>query len=254
MALKDGLLHWWELGDRSWLDSHGSWNLTNRTAVSINSTGAPDGGPAAVFNGSHYLDRTNVAWDGSGAARSIQIWARYSALSFTGNWLISHRGSSAETVLHQAYFSNPDSPLFDSLNALCNFSDGTITRVMIGDANPPADTWLHILATTNGTNRHRLYVNADMQHELTDALSGVISTAQPFSIGTYSWDKLVITGRHRGLACLAAVWQREVSESEAVQLYNGGAGRRYAALDMVSSGAKIARLRRAHAEIRGMRA
>lgn len=254
MALKDGLLHWWELDTTAWLDSHGSWHLTNRTAVSINSTGAPDGGPAAVFNGSHYLDRTNVAWDGSGAARSIQVWARYSALSDTGNWLISHRGEPEAKTLHQAYFSNPDSKYFDSLNARCGFSDGTITRTVIGDANPPADTWLHILATTNGTNRHRLYVNADMQHELTDALSGVISTAQPFSIGTQSWSKTDTKGRHLGLACLAAVWQREVSESEAVQLYNGGAGRRYAALDMVSSGAKIARLRRAHAEIRGMRA
>lgn len=248
MSLLDGLLHWWELNDTSWLDSHGTWNLTNRTAVSINSTGAPDGGPAAVFNGSHYLDRTDVAWDGSGAARSVQIWARYSSLSTTGNWLINQR--SAAAGLYQIHLRTADK------YERGTFWDASGTYWTAGDTVTSNDTWYHILATTNGTNRHRIYVDGSLDAEDTTVLAGTIpSGALPFAIGVGAWNKGNGSLRHIGLACLAAVWQRELTESEDVQLYNSGSGLRYAALDVTGgSGALIARIRRAHAEIRGMRA
>lgn len=249
VALKDGLLHWWELDATSWLDSHGSWHLTNRTAVSINSTGAPDGGPAAVFNGSHYLDRTDVAWDGSGAARSAQIWGKRSAFSSFANYLINHRDVDIAKIVLQLDFRTP------TTFSRAFFSDG------VSFANPSSsatltDTWYHIVATTSGANRHRIWINGELSGEVTTELSGTVPSGDlPFAIGTAASLKTNATIRHIGLACLAAIWEREVSESEVVQLYNSGAGLRYAALDMVSgSGTKIARLRRAHAGIRGMRA
>lgn len=253
MALKDGLLHWWELDTTAWLDSHGSWNLTPRkdsggADPSINATGGPDGGPCLSLDGTNYLDRTDVAWDGSGAARSVQIWARYSSLSDIANLLLSHR--TGNLAISQLFFSTARSGASRTL-----WGDSAETTVAFGETANAADTWYHILATTNGTTRHKIWVNGELDAESTAALNGTAPTGNiAFAIGAASYYKLLTTQRHSGLACLAAIWQREVSESEVVQLYNGGAGRRYAALDMVSSGAKIARLRRAHAENRGMRA
>lgn len=243
MSLLDDLLHWWELDTTGWLDSHGSWNLTNRTAVTITATGGPDGGPAAFFDGSHYLDRTNVAWDGSGAARSIQIWGYYTSLSSTGNWLINQR-TNLSPLNYQLLFSTnyafPRGNVWDSATVHSSI-------IYDEDLSQSPNQWYHLLITTNGVNRHKFYVNGVERGRSTVAQNGAVTgNALPFAIGT-AWIKGDNTLRHRGRACMAGIWQRELSESDAVRLYNGGAGRRYAALESKSI---IPLLRQYHATMK----
>jgi hypothetical protein len=228
MSLLNGLLHYWDLDTTSWTDSHGSWNLTSRKDAggsdpSINNTGGPDGGKCLVLDGTNYLDRTDVAWDGSGSARSLQIWARYTSLSATGNWLLNHRGDGVANNLHQLVFSTTSGA------TRFNCSDGT-TLAGAGDDAHASSTWYHILGTTNGTNRHRIYLNGSLGQEVTTALSGILATSQPFAIGAASWLKASTTLRHIGQACMAGIWERELSPLEARQLFNRGSGLRYASL------------------------
>lgn len=239
-AIFNGLQNRWDLNDEgNWHDSAGSWDATNSGSVTVDEDGGPGGGGAANFpaNTSH-LDLGSKAWNGSGAARSIEVWVNFAAFSSIGNWLYSHRGSESSTRIHQVLchkLGNPDYVLgVDFFDGAGVFARVTTASVL----SPPAlDTWYHLVATTNGVDEHKLYLDGSLCDTQTTTLDGeVISSLQPARMGVASWSQGTDSLRHDGLLANVSVWDRVLSSSEATFLYNGGLGREYQGLCVDENG------------------
>ena len=230
MALKDNLLHWWELDDDgTWADSHGSWDLTENGTITVESGTAPDGNDWADFDYSStsYLDRTNVAWDG-GVNTSIAMWVEFDGLSdSTGHWLYSHRGTSSGTdIYHQLLVVKSGSDYLIRFQA----RDGLGTSATIDSAAVTTGTTYHIVGVSNRVSNHKLYVNTT-EYSIATTLNGTVDSASaPFALGQTSWAKTA-SRRLDGNMGLVGVWDKVLSSSEVSELYNSGNAVRYADLD-----------------------
>jgi hypothetical protein len=228
--LKTNLLHYWDLAATAstMSDLHGSLDLARGGTVDTNSTGAPDGGSCVEMNTTGaavgYFSSSSVAkFAAYDTAVTINIWARSTSSSSTGNWIINHRNN---TTANTVYFQILTRFSSSSTDALSFASTSSFFGVSV--AQESLNVWQMLTLRKDG-NAIEVFRNGSSLG--TDTFSGSFGTANaPFAIGTASWVLGSVSASHRGQVFAAGIWAEALDATQISALYNGGSGLRYAAL------------------------
>lgn len=226
-GLSESPAHWWDLDDDGvWADSVGGWSLTESSTVSVVSSG-PNGQDVADLNGTSYLTRTNVAWDGVGNPRSFSVWFYADAVASIGNWVFSWRSETEGNRIMDVFVFNASTDyircLFDGASGAADLGSSSVSPVS-------PSQWYHVVGTTNGSNSHKLYVNGALVDTDTTSIGNVTGSSHPFAIGAAAWNKALATQKHNGQVTMLGVWDAELTSDDVAYLYNGGDGRQFADL------------------------
>ena len=226
MALTDGLNHFWDLDDDGvWADDVGGWSLSEDGTPGVLPTGGPDGGGCLNMTFDQNLYRTPVAWDGSVARLTCNMWFKLDAYDTLGNIIFAWRQATRGVI---AFNVNATGKLEGSVS-----DDTTTLSLATSTASISLATWYMATLTDDGTTR-RLYVNGSADGTDSTTLSGVYETsATEFSIGD-PWS--TFAARMDGKAAMFGIWERALSPTEITELYNSGAGKRYVALATAPTG------------------
>jgi hypothetical protein len=225
VTLKTSLLHWWDLAESvaTLNDQHGSLNLTRTGTLNTESTLAPDGGSCVSNPATGYFLADNVPrMAGFTTGFSVNIWARRTSNSSTGNFFVSHRNDPAGSG---RYFQINRS----NSNALQNHS--IINSTAIQNATSAATdlnvwTMLTLVSDASTINSYQNGVLAS-----TTARSGTADTANAaFAFFTGSFLPGFSAIYHLGQLFACGIWSRALAQNDITNLYNSGAGRRYISL------------------------
>ena len=235
ITLKTDLLYWWDLdtGGSSITDQHSGLVLSRQGTGGTTSIGtAPDGGNCIQFatntggNVTRFVNSTVYMAPGYDTAFTINIWARDTGTSSTGNWRINHRNGNPTFIGYWQINRNTAAG-----NNNCSFWPDGIT-------NPTTTA----AASAAALNTWRMYTLVRRGNEIEQWNDGVLvasasfSTgtmdvqAAPYAIGGAAWVSNNSALAHRGQLWCAGHWYRALSASEILALYNGGTGLKYAAL------------------------
>jgi hypothetical protein len=226
--LKTNLLHYWDLDATAstMSDLHGSLDLTRGGTVDTNSTGAPDGGSCVEMNtAGTAIGHFSAASVAPPAAYStdvtINVWARSTSSSATGNWIINHRQTSFPNIYFQISVRRSAG---DDAGSFAN----TSSFFTVSDAQEALNVWQMLTLRKNGT-AIELFRNGSSLG--TTTYSGSFGTSNaPFAIGNSAWNLAGTTLAHRGQVFAAGIWAEALDATQISALYNGGNGLRYAAL------------------------
>ena len=226
MSLLTGLNHYWDLDDDNvWADDVGGWSLSEDGTPGVLPTGGPDGGGCLDMTFDQNLFRSPVAWDGSVARLTCNLWFKLDAFDTLANIIFSWRqtGNQGVVTLNVNASAKLEGGLIDDSN-----TGSTATSA----ASISLNTWYMATITDDGTTR-RLYINGVADGTDTTTLSGTYETsATEFSLGD-PWG--TFAARMDGKAAMLGIWERALTSTEITQLYNGGAGRRYANLAIATN-------------------
>lgn len=226
MALTDNLYAYYKFdGDADDATSNGR-NATATNVTNGSSYGKINQG--YYFNGSSSSQPvvttpfTDTNFCGSsGSAFSFSCWAKFDEATFGENSLVS------------SYDGNPDGQYFALLgvnsgtgnnNRVRLVIDGSSASVLTSTVNLSNNTWYHIVATFDGTNSMKVYVNTTVT-SLTST-PGDFTNGGTVRIGRRSRttnDNAIM----KGSIDEVGFWTRELSASEVSELYNSGDGLQY---------------------------
>lgn len=233
MSLLNNLVWYWDLGsaDASIVDQHSGLTLSRVGSTSTVSGGAPDGGNCISVGSATGKYRNSsvpktVNYD---SGFSVNIWAFSTADSSIGNWLISHR-NDASSLPNNHYFQMV-ARLFDSTEfGGVAASGGATYRNAIASSALAQNQW-HMFTLTDDGSTTNFYRNGTLAASSSTTLTTRDTGAAALSIGGESWVATVNSStNHRGRISMAGVWSISLSTENISWLYNGGSGRRYAAL------------------------
>jgi len=230
--LKTNLLHYWDLDATAstMSDLHGSLDLTRGGTVDTNSTGAPDGGSCVEMNTAGtavgYFRETNVAkFAAYDTAITINVWARSTSSSSTGNWIINHRNDNLGSVVYFQIRTRASAASDDAGSFASTSSFFTITT-----AEEALNVWQMLTLRKDG-NAIEFFRNGSSLG--TTTFSGSFGAVNaPFAIATPAWPSSFGSTflSHRGQVFAAGIWAEALDATQISALYNGGNGLRYAAL------------------------
>jgi hypothetical protein len=222
--------HYWDLDTTGFVDSAGGWTLTeNDGTITIDSTGGPDGGPAADLNpvGEELIRVGGEYWDGVQDNITVSIWAKIDNLSSVGNWLFSWRGNS----------TSPN----DRFVQIIAFNNGTLIAQLfdlngiIADIRPSGVTvstgvWCHFVLTHDGSQVKFYLDGVQIGSQSTPSFSSYPSFLMPLALGVGSWATTSTSTAHDGMLAKCGLWDVALTGSEINTLYNSGDGLNYADL------------------------
>jgi hypothetical protein len=231
-TLLTDLVWYWDLSsaDATITDQHSSLALSRVGTTTTESTGGPDGGPCINFGAAAGKYRNasvakTVSYDDG---YTVNIWARSTGTSTTGNWLVNHRNDPA---------SIPDNRYFQlgaraaSSDFISSFDAANTARSAIA-SQAALDTWQMLTVRDTGTVTE-LYRDTLLVATASTAIGTRATGAAAFAIGGNSWQAAINTFlNHRGQLAMAGVWNEPLSTAAITALYNGGNGRRYADLNV----------------------
>mgnify|MGYP000143110398 FL=1 len=233
MTVKNGLVWYWDLdsADAAVVDQHSGLSLSRVGTTTTVTGGAPDGGNCiSVGNATGKYRNSSVAktinYD---AGFSVNVWAFSTADSSIGNWLVSHRNDAS--LLPNNHYFQMVARLFDNTEfGGVAASAGSTYRNAIAGPALAQNQWHMFTLIDDGTTTF-FYRNAALAAYSSTALDSRDTGSAAFSLGGESWVASVNAGtNHRGQIAMAGVWSVPLSSESITWLYNGGAGRRYAAL------------------------
>ena len=161
---------------------------------------------------------------GNDVPYTISMWVKFDAISSTGNWLISKRGSVDVYEWQIAYYQNNF--------IVTKFSDNSTYQGIRSIVAPINYTdWYHLAYTDDGTKLHsgmKLYLNG--------VLLSVTNTANGTYTGMNNGGQFVRIGdgafsnglKHKGKIDELGIWKGyALTQGEITSLYNSGIGKTY---------------------------
>jgi hypothetical protein len=140
----------------------------------------------------------------------------------SGHFILSHRSASAPWYTQISVASS-------TKVAGITFAQNGTLRSAVGTEDNALDAWEHIVITDDGTTVN-LYINESLAVSNSTAIGARSTANAPYAIGTGSWDTASAALRARGRIAMVGHWDKVLTTTEISQLYNAGAGMRYAAL------------------------
>lgn len=231
------LLYWWDLdaGGATITDQHSGLVLTRETigaGSGITSVGtAPDGGNSILFgplaaNGARFFNNTVPKPVNYNTAFTVNIWALDSSQNTIGNWRINHRGTPP-TAMYWQVASNVAAS--ENRHFLWH-NGGANTPLNASFALPALNTWTMYTFVRRGSTLEQWQNGVLVASAAIPA--GTMDTGNaPYAIGGQAWGMSVGSQlAHLGELWCAGQWNRAITPTEIASLYNGGTGRKYAAL------------------------
>jgi len=216
------LLAYWELEESTasstWVDSHGSYNLTNSSSGTgvTSATGIQGNGADFETSDSEHLSiasTTAFQYDPGVNNISCSFWFKPESLSGTRGLVGKYVGTANKPWLV--------------------YTNGTTLTLLVGSQGAAVQwgtplstgTWYHIVATMDSSNNYQLIVD-DGTPATGSGASSSGTTAEPFRIGAYS---STATGFTDGIIDEVGIWDKKLSAAEITTLYNSGDGIPYEA-------------------------
>jgi hypothetical protein len=219
-VLIDNLISYWCLDESSGnaLDIHDSNTFTDNNIVG---TDAGKISTARLFNGTdQYFSYPGNLLNGL-AEFSVQAWVmntRESTAFRPDRIFSSYDGAIGDGV--ELYLdSDPGGARF-----AFNKPEAYVATPAVSDNPASANAWYHLVGTVSSGGVVTLYVNGTAQATI-GTTSGTLGNTSATYIGT-AWD-LGASSFWQGLIDEVAIWSRELSGAEVIQLYNGFAGFAY---------------------------
>ena len=229
MSLLTGLQWHWDLGSASATitDQQSGLVLTKGGTATTVTGGAPDGGDCVSVGSAAgwYFNSSVPRTIDTNSGFSVNIWAYSTGTSAVGNWAISHRAEPATANNWQII-----TRLVSTSTDTCTTHDGA-GSVRRADYTQQAINGWHMFTLVDSGNvgSLKLYVDGVLRDTDATTLTTRQTAAQPFAIGTSSWDLGNAVTTHRGRLFAASVWGRVLTAGDITQLFNSGAGLRFSA-------------------------
>lgn len=214
MALTDNLISFWELENTSWLDSHGSNNLTDSSG-----TGNVTVVSAKVNNGAQYVQ-----------ANFQQLLRANNASLQTGNidFFTSGWFKFTSRTSSQEIYSKGNEYLLKYDNAINKFEWRVFSGAspfVVNSVETLADGVWYFVNCWHDSVGNEIAIQVDNGTPTTLSHStGVDVTTGDFTLGAGP------TAAFDGIADQFGFWKRLLNSSERGQLWNSGSGLSYAAL------------------------
>jgi hypothetical protein len=213
-SLLDGLVAYWKLDETSGprIDSAGSNNLTDNNTVG-SAVGKVGNAASFVAANNEFLRVYTVAFSSSFTDEaSINLWVKRDVDIPTST---SESGflKGGNTTLEDMYY-----PFTDNVDYTGVFRNNRLTISPRLSGVPDRTVW-HMLTitTTPGTNGYKIYQNGTLQYQNTGQSSVFLGPETVFG-------RSGNTAYYGGLFDEIGLWNRALTASEMLILYNSGAG------------------------------
>ena len=210
-------IHWWQMDAEPYIDSVGSWDLTEAGTVVLTANAAPDGVASAPhFSGAgDYLGITGRAWAHS--QYSIAGFYKFDSLSSTGNYLMTLR--DATTNIFSLALRNSGT---DFINAAAWDEAQTLTAANPTTAGLSSGTWYHAMMAVDLLNNSlKLYIDGEFILESTTTVTTGETSSAPLYFGTSGHNAGHTSLQHLGYLAQWGMWDAILTEADAKFLYNG---------------------------------
>lgn len=178
-------------------------SLTRTGYITVSATGPSTGNTCLTFDGATKYVNTNAV-NLSGAAMSLECWAKVTAFKSTSPFItslvgIEETGGAAMLRVGDVGFANNQVQFVLQV--------GTTQQKLSSVARLTAGTWYHIAATYDGTTM-RLYINGQLDNSR--AQTGAVVANGVFSLGR-NYENLRVLN---GFLDEARAWKRALTQTE----------------------------------------
>ena len=229
MSLLTGLQWHWDLSSASATitDQQSGLVLTKGGTATTVTGGAPDGGDCVSVGSAAgwYFNSSVPRTIDTNSGFSVNIWAYSTGTSAVGNWAISHRATAATANNWQII-----TRLVSTSTDTCTTHDGAGSLRRTDHTQQAINGWhMFTLVDSGNVGSLKLYVDGVLRDTDVTTLTTRQTAAQPFAIGTSSWDLGQAALTHNGRLFSTSVWGRVLTAGDITTLYNSGQGLRFAA-------------------------
>ena len=227
MALIDNIVSYWKFDESSGnaADSAGSNTLTNNGSMTYSAGVINNGATDIVANSKYFSAADSASLTPSSSGFSWGFWIQVTSITGSQEVLCKVTGATYE---YEIFMSGAGGLIM----GLTYSGDGTPANRSQFTTNAAAltaaNTWTYIVITAiASSNTVIFYVNGSSVASSTilSASTAVADTAANFAIGIY--DTGTPTAGMTGQIDEMGLWNRVLSSSEVIELYNGGAGLQY---------------------------
>lgn len=223
VALKTGLISFWELGEVSGARADAvvasANNLTDNNTVTQTTGKVGNCAQFTAANSEQLTHATNASLEVGGQDFSLAGWVNLNDLSERG--IVSKAGAFAnnEYVIEKTFNGS------HVLNFTVMTNGGQTNNELFSTATVSTATWTFFAATfTASSGAMTLSINAGTRNTATAINLPVSSSTRDFAIGFGAGAFL------DGLVDQVGFWKKVLTTAEEAQLYNAGAGLSYAAM------------------------
>ena len=212
--LNTNLLHYYNLEDNN--DSLGTANLINQGGVTFTPGLIGKGANGGIENNGSHLNTTDT-WDLDGGIVSISVWVNATLAPTVDHGILGTCNDASDVCYLLFYDDGGGTPeiIWDRLKNGVAGSSVTHPTTL-----PLNGSYQHIVGIHDGTNNF-LYFNGVMVGKTASSGNGSVNPI----VGSTIMENSQTPGRRfNGKIDEVGIWNRNLTQAEVTQLYNGGVG------------------------------
>jgi hypothetical protein len=181
-------------------------------------------GNALTFNGSNYVTLPDNSLNSLTGDFSISTWVNFTTLSGAKDILSSFTSFDGNYYGFELY-TNGTGLKFSTFNGTTTY---LLNDLLSTGTTLSTNTWYNIVITRKASTGTKMYINGTLNNSNTSTQNPVYTTTNYATIGGSNFGASYVNLAASGTKIDAlSIWQKELTESEVVSIYNGGSGAEY---------------------------